>query len=55
VLAHHDIIVLFQGTAVIGLTGWAAVIGARRYSVTQRRTAFRRLTSTTHLEKDHAS
>lgn len=36
-LAHHEALLVMQTAGPIGLTGWAAVIGARWYSVTHRR------------------
>lgn len=36
-LAHHEALFVVQAAAPIGLTGWAAVIGARWYSLTHRR------------------
>jgi hypothetical protein len=36
-LAHHEALVVVQAVAPIGLTGWAAVIAARWYSLTHRR------------------
>ncbi|MGA9277821.1 hypothetical protein [Ilumatobacter sp.] len=36
-LAHHEALLVVQTVGPIGLTGWAALIGARWYSVTHRR------------------
>ncbi len=37
ILAHHEILFLAQGSASVGLAGWAAAIGARWYSITHNR------------------
>ncbi|MFK8024874.1 MAG: hypothetical protein AB8G26_13020 [Ilumatobacter sp.] len=39
ILAHHELFLLAQGSASIGLAGWAAAIGARWYSIRHRRAA----------------
>jgi len=35
-LAHHEALLVAQAAAPIGLTGWAAIIGARWYSLSHR-------------------
>lgn len=35
-LAHHEALLVVQVAGPIGLTGWAALIGARWYSLTRR-------------------
>ena len=35
-LAHHEALLVVQAAAPIGLTGWAAIIGARWYSLGHR-------------------
>lgn len=52
-LAHHELIVVVQGTASVGLAGWAAAIGARWYSITRRRGAGRDVMPSAHPEGDH--
>jgi hypothetical protein len=45
-LAHHEALVILQAAAPLGLTGWAAVIGARWYSLCRRPTSIGDLTHT---------
>ena len=52
-LAHHEGLVVMQGTASVGLAGWAAAIGARWYSITHRRGADRGAPPSAHPEGDH--
>lgn len=35
-LAHHEALMVVQIAGPVGLSGWAAVIGARWYSLTRR-------------------
>jgi len=35
-LAHHEALLVVQAAAPVGLTGWAAIIGARWYSLGHR-------------------
>ncbi len=52
-LAHHELLVVVQGTASVGLAGWAAAIGARWYSITHRRDADHDALPSAHPEGDH--
>ena len=52
-LAHHEVLVVMQGTASVGLAGWAAAIAARWYSITHRRGADRGAPPSAHPEGDH--
>jgi hypothetical protein len=51
-LAHHEVLLVVQGTASVGLAGWAAAIAARWYSITHRRGTGRGVVPSAHLEGD---
>lgn len=36
ILGHHEALMVMQVAGPVGLSGWAAVIGARWYSLTRR-------------------
>ena len=42
IVAHHEVLFLAQGTASVGLAGWAATLAARWYAITNRRRGSRR-------------
>lgn len=58
-LAHHEAMLVVQAVAPIGLTGWAAAIGARWFSLSRRAAAIstpaRRDNSTDHPTSSQGS
>lgn len=52
-LAHHEVLLVMQGTASVGVAGWAATIAARWYSITHRRDAEPDPLPSAHPEGDH--